>query len=176
MATPIQTMTTSAQKTSTEIRSRPLGYYVEQYGDLIFDLCESVLWSPTNAQIAFFQVLKALEKHRSAGAFYEVYERAWVLGLTVERLKRLSARLGRRLSPSEQVMLDASLPVTQRLVKFDSYFHRLMPDDQILLILRDKYGLPYTEISAAIGLPEGSLKIRRQQALATLEVWLWDRR
>jgi DNA-directed RNA polymerase specialized sigma24 family protein len=49
-----------------------------------------------------------------------------------------------------------------------------LPEDQILLLLRDKHGIPYSEIASALRSPEESLKVKRQQALRTLEEWLWD--
>lgn len=149
-------------------------HVVRLYGDLLFDLCESVLWSPSNAQLAFRAVLKAIRAARPSNAYQE-YERAWVLKVACDELRTFARRHGRRLTPAEQVLLDASsLNVGARLKQFDSYFHRLDTEDQLLLLLRDKYGLPYPEIEAAMGAPEGSLKIRRQQALRTLEEWLWD--
>lgn len=146
---------------------------VELYGDLLFDLCESVLWSPTNAQIAFRDILRHLRSEARGEDSYRDFERAWVLRIAVDRLIPMSKRHGRRLTSLEQIMVDASLNLSDRLKQFDSYFHRLSTEDQILLLFRDKYGVPYSEIAAAFGVPEGSLKVRRQQALRTLEEWLW---
>ncbi len=146
---------------------------VQLYGDLLFDLCESVLWSPTNAQIAFRDVIRHLQREARGEDPYQAFERAWVLRIAIDRLIPLSKRHGRRLTSSEQIMLDASLKLSARLKEFDSYFHRLSTEDQILLLIRDKYGIPYPEIAAAFGVPEDSLKVRRQQALRTLEEWLW---
>lgn len=140
---------------------------------MLFDLCESILWSPTNAQVAFRGILKEIRKRQPADSLGE-YERAWVLRVACDQLRSLAHRHGRKLTPSEQIMLDASLNVQARLKQFDSYFHRLGTEDQLLLILRDKYALPYSEIASAMGVPEGSLKVRRQQALRTLEEWLWE--
>ena len=72
-------------------------------------------------------------------------------------------------------MLDASMNIEGRLKNFESYFHRLPVDDQILLLLRDKYGLPYHEIAATLVASEGSLKLKRQAALKCLDEWLWDK-
>ena len=146
---------------------------IQQYGDLLFDLCESVLWSPVTAQLAFRSIIKTVRKQKPSQGFAE-HERAWVLKIAYEKLLPLSERHGRRLTSSEQIQLDATENVPSRLKQFDSYFHRLVTEDQILLLLRDKYGLPYPEIAAALGLPEGTLKIRRTQALRNLEEWLWD--
>lgn len=145
---------------------------VQLYGDTLFDLCESVLWSTANAQVAFRAILRRIRKLRNEGGYRE-YERAWVLKIACDVLVDYAAEHGRRLSPPEQVMLDATLEPTTRLKQFDSYFHRLPTSEQLVLLMRDKYGLPYAEISAVLGLPEGSLKLTRQQALRTLEEWLW---
>jgi DNA-directed RNA polymerase specialized sigma24 family protein len=148
-------------------------HVVQLYGDLLFDLCESILWSPSNAQIAFRSILRQVKSKRGSN-LYQTHERTWVLRVACSQLRSYAQRHGRRLTPSEQIMLDASFDMNARLKQFDSYFHRLTTEDQLLLLLRDKYGIPYPEIAAAMETPEGSLKIRRQQALRTLEEWLWD--
>ena len=145
---------------------------IQKYGDLLYDLCETILWSPSAAPPAFRAVLLEIKKRRGHENFKD-YERAWIIRTAYEKLTRLSATQGRRLTPSEQIMLDSTFKVDARLKQFDSYFHRLSTAEQLLLLLRDKYGIPYPEIAAATGLPEDSLKMRRQQALRTLEEWLW---
>ncbi len=153
----------------------PVERVVQLYGDLLFDLCESVLWSPANAQLALRAILKAIRrKHRGHG--FTEYERAWVLQIACDKLVDLASRHGRRLTPSEQIQLDSAQNAGLRLKQLDAYFHRLLAEDQILLLLRDKYGIPYPEIASALALPEGTLKIRRTQALRSLEEWLWDNR
>lgn len=160
-------------KLSKKTEDHVIEHIVSQYGDLIFDLCHSLLWSHSNAQIAFRAILRELRRTRPFNDFME-NERAWILHVTVDKLQTMVQRHGRQLTPSEQIMLDASLAPDKRLEQFDSYFHRLQATDQILLILRDKYGIPYFDIASALNLPEESLKIRRQQSLRTLEDWLWN--
>lgn len=145
---------------------------VKNYGDLLFDLCESVLWNPINAQLAFRSILKNVTKDREKREFKD-HERAWILRIASERLLKDSPYLGRKLTPSEQIELDAAKGVSYRLKQFDNYFHRLTSEDKLLLLLRDKYGIPYGEIAVAMGIPEGSLKIQRSHALRTLEDWIW---
>lgn len=157
---------------SPSTQNKLIEQIVQNYGDLIFDLCESILWSPINAQIAFRAIIKQIHKHLPEND-YQDYQRAWVLRTTYDYLSAFAQKHARRLSPSEQIMLDATLTGQARLKQFDSYFHRLPTDEQVLLLLRDKYGLPYPEIAAAMSLPEGSIKVRRQQALRNLEDWLW---
>jgi DNA-directed RNA polymerase specialized sigma24 family protein len=149
-------------------------HVVSLYGDLLHDLCSSVLWSPGNAQVAFRSILRDIRSQgRREKQRFREFERAWILGIACRKLVPLVHRYGRKLTPSEQIMLDANSDIDNRFRHFDSYFHRLPTEDQILLLLRDKYGLPYNEIASALGVPEGSLKVRRQQALRALEEWMW---
>ena len=156
-----------------QLKSNLIERVVQIYGDMLFDFCHSVLWSQSNAHLAFRSILKEIKKQKRTHS-YNNYERPWILKIACEKLRSQARKHGRRLTPSEQIMLDATLKTDVRLKQFDSYFHRLSSDDQMLLLLRDKYGLPYNEIAAAMQLPEGSLKVKRQQALRTLEDWVWN--
>lgn len=154
-------------------RGTSIEYFVQSYGDLLFDLCESILVSPINAQIAFRSILKKIRTGRRLHKF-KTYERSWVLRIACDLLLKFCREYGHHISPEEQIKLDSNSSVKTRFKEFDSYFHRLMPEDQILLLLKDKLNIPYSEISVAMSIPEGSLKIRRQQALRALEEWLWN--
>jgi DNA-directed RNA polymerase specialized sigma24 family protein len=145
---------------------------VQLYGDLLFDLCESVLWSSIPAQAVFRSILKDVRK-AFHGKRYTDYERAWILRIAFERLKKVS-RQSRKVTALEQIQLDSNQNVAARLKQFEIFFHRLSTEDQVLLLLRDKYGLPYPEIASALSLPEGSLKQQRQQTLRTLDGWIWE--
>jgi hypothetical protein len=145
---------------------------VQLYGDLLFDLCESVLWSSIPAQTVFRSILKDVRK-AFHGKRYSDYERAWILRIAFDRLKKVS-RQTRKVTAFEQIQLDSNQNVAARLKQFEIYFHRLSTEDQVLLLLRDKYGLPYPEIASALSLPEGSLKQQRQQTLRTLDDWIWE--
>ncbi|MGZ3696595.1 MAG: RNA polymerase sigma factor [Bdellovibrionota bacterium] len=151
----------------------PLDHFVQTYGDLLFDLSEAVLWNPLSAQLAFRSILKSIRSGRKRNAF-ETHERAWVLQIACERILGMVSRHARRVTIEELIELDAHGTVPARMKKFDAYFHRLPAQDQLLLLLKDKHGLPWSEIASALRSPEGSLKVRRQQALRTLEEWLWD--
>jgi DNA-directed RNA polymerase specialized sigma24 family protein len=151
----------------------PVDRIVHSYGDLLFDLCESLLASPAQALLAFRAILRRI-KATPHDAAYESHERAWVLRVAFETLKKQTGRHGKTVSASEQIEVDAAKGVASKMKHFDRFFHRLTPDDQILLLLRDKYGLPYGEIASAMATPEGSLKMQRQNCLRTLEEWLWE--
>ena len=147
-----------------------------QFGDLVYDLFYSVLWNHKGARSLYLHLWRQLDREVGHGKpEYQKHSRAWVLQVAVELLIRSHEKHGRALSPSEQVMLDANLNIPARLRQFDSYLHKLGVLDQILLLLRDKYGLPYDEVAATLRMPEGSLRIKHQQALRSLEEWLWDR-
>lgn len=150
-------------------------HIVHVYGDLLFDLCESILWSPENAQIAFRTILKNLKSGSSENQF-SAYERAWVLRIACEELRALTRKFGTSLTPSEQIRLDSNANFNARMEDFELYFRRLDIDDQLVLLLRDKYGLTYDEIASALGVPEGSVRVSRQQALRAMEEWLWSLR
>src|SRR4051812_34894037 len=127
---------------------------IERYGDLVYDLCESILWGSSAAQViirSIFRELKAEHKFNR----YSQHERAWVLHVACERLRNLSHDHARKLSSSDQLKLDATDKASTKLQQFDSYFHRLPVDDQMVLLLRDKYGLPSPEIAAILTVPEG---------------------
>lgn len=152
--------------------SKTLDHFVDSYGDLIFDLCNSLLSSPTNAQIAFRSILKKI-KSGSRFQKYSIYERSWVLRIACDRLLALSQHHGYEITPQEQIQLDAQSLLIHRLKQFTVFFHRLLPEDQILLLLKDKHGIPLKEIATAMAIPVEALKIRRIQALRSIEGWLW---
>lgn len=166
----------SAVKTPTRANEPKPPTFVEtivsKYGDLIFDFCESILWSSSNAQLVFRSVLKELRNGKSQNN-YEKHERAWVLRVAYQKTVAFDQRHGKRLSAAERIMLDATLAPPSRLKQFGSYFHRLTADEKALLLLRHKYRLDYTEISAIAATPEDSLKLREQLAFRALEEWLW---
>lgn len=151
---------------------QPLDHYLQAYGDLLFDLCNSLLWDSQDATPIFQSILKEINRTRKDNAF-SVHERAWVLRVALTHLVSAFNKQGRTLSASEQMELDSAQSLPNRLAKFSHFFKRLGPEDQLLLLLRDKYGLPYSEIAAAMEMPEASLKLRRQQSLSAMEEWIW---
>ena len=119
------------------------------YGDLLYDLCQSILWSPADAPDAYRSILRTLAR-RLRTERYNRYERPWILKVAFHELRGMKRRSPRLLTPAEQVMLDSNPDPRARLRFFDSYFHRLPLESQYLLILRDKYGIPFSEVSAVL--------------------------
>jgi len=155
---------------------RPSRSWEENYGDLVYDLFYSVLWNHKGAGALYLSFWNQMDKELSKNQeTYSRYARSWVLRKATQLLTEGIPKHGRALTPSEQVMLDANLNIPGRLKEFESYLHKLSPDDQLLLLFRDKYGLPYEEIAPILELTEGALKLKRQQALRAMEEWLWDR-
>ncbi len=168
--------TRGAPMNGAAVPTRPSHSWEENYGDLVYDLFYSILWNHKGAGTLYLSFWNEMDRELSRRKeVYERHARSWVLRGAIQFVLTSVGKFGRSLTPSEQVMLDANLNIPARLRQFESYLHKLPHSDQILLLLRDKYGLPYGEISPAMGLTEGALKIKRQQALRAMEEWLWDR-
>jgi len=140
---------------------------IKTHGDLIYDLCESILANSVNAQLSFRKILQKIKRSRRENSFQK-YERAWILKLSVDQLTQVTKRC------SNKKHEDAGLGTSMRLKNFPVFFRRITIEDQLLLILKDKYGIPYSEISASMGVPESTLKTRRAYALRALEEWVWE--
>lgn len=143
------------------------------HGELIYDLCFSVLENASVAELAFRSIIRQLI---STHAFnkYELYERSWVLSITCHRLIEMCQQRTFHIPVEEQIRLDKDEELHTRLDHFSIYFKRLIPEDQLLFLLKEKHRVPLPEISMALNIPEGSLKTKRTQALRTLEEWLWN--
>ncbi len=145
---------------------------VATYGDLLFDLCQSMLWSPADAPFAYRSILRTLNRRRRTERF-EKYERSWILQVAFRELRGMKKRSPRLLTPAEQVMLDSNPDPKARIRFFDSYFHRLPIESQLILLLRDKYGIPISEVASILELPEASARLQRLQGLRSLESWIY---
>jgi DNA-directed RNA polymerase specialized sigma24 family protein len=145
-----------------------------KYGDFIYDFCHSMIDLPIEALSAFRSVQREIEKHMRSLIRYEQYERAWILKITLKKLISIQSKHRTALSPQEQLKLNASQGVQPRLEQLGNYLRRLSLEDHALLLLRDKYGLPYTEIALIFSQPPATLKLKRQQALRALEEWIWE--
>ena len=157
---------------SGEKPESPVAQIIRLHGDLIFDLCVSTLRNPAGAQIAFRAIIKDLEA-TSPDHTYTINQRAWAIRVAIQHLRKLEPKHRTRLNPDELITLDSETDLEKRLERFEQYFQRLPFDDQVLLLLRDKYGIPYPELAAALGLPEASIQVQRRQTLRSLEESIW---
>jgi DNA-directed RNA polymerase specialized sigma24 family protein len=178
VAIPSQPQSPDAKKAKARPRAPGAGdawidRIVTTYGDLLYDFCQSLLWSPADAPDAYRLILRRLNRKRKTETFVK-YERPWILQIAFHELRGMKRRSPRFLTPAEQVMLDSNPDPKARLRFFDSYFHRLSIEAQLLLLLKDKYGIPLSEVSAILELPEESARLQRLQALRLLESWIWS--
>ena len=146
--------------------------WVESFGDSIYDLCVCTLWHTAHAQHAFRVITRTIEQKKNQNQF-ETYLRPWIFKIAVETLRTMFAKNARKPSALEQVSLDSELSLEEKFARFELYFHKLSFDEKVVLLLRDKYGLPYSEIAAIFSLPEDSIKLRRTLALRTLDDSIW---
>ncbi len=153
-------------------KRQKLNQIVASYGDLIFDLCDSLLGNSASAQIAFRSIIKKIRSD-IRGDHYQTYERSWVLKIASQQLVSLIEQRGEIVEPKRQIEIDSQFDSGHRLKYLDFYFRRLRPEIQLLLLLKDKYQIPHEEIAAALGTPVDTLKLQRGQALKTLEEWMW---
>ena len=147
--------------------------FVQRFGDLIYDLAHSVLWSKSSAENCTQETVRLLVRESSRGMAFEQWERSWVISRALKKIRQMAPRHSRELTPAEQIMLDNTPSSQDRLELLESFLHRLPIELHIVLLLRDKYGLQYDEIAAALETPESTIRIGRQQALQTLEEWIW---
>ena len=126
-------------------------HWVETYGDLVFDLCSETLQNSNQAELAWVSIFRNLRGQARTTDFKE-YLRAWILKATCDYLLK-------------------NKPDHSRLAPQNEPLQRLALPEKLLILLRDKYGLPYPEISSALTIPESTIKLRRAQALRSMEEW-----
>jgi len=161
---------------SQEKQDKPeIAYYVETYGDLVYDLALTLLRFPLTAQLAAFRIFKAIHQTKAKNTFRK-NERAWILSICHDVISHLHEKHATGLTAEEQLVLDATATLAERMQRFSDFLLRLSITDRMILLFKDKYGFPLAEITTALGIPEDSLKIRRHQALHALEEWLWTER
>ena len=132
----------------------PIPAWIETFGSLVYDLCLEILNDPLRAEIAFVSIAKEIKKNSTQVQFKE-FQRTWILKNTCDHLLRDKRPSSLRFHKGPQGDVLSKLSIEERL----------------LVLLRDKYGLPYPEIAGALGIPDGTLKLRRAQALRSLKEW-----
>lgn len=119
-------------------------------------------------------VFKRLSDEFSKPNRFIKHERARVVQISNEVISGFHKKSAPKAITPTQVMLDTAMSTEERMKNIGEYIRRLPFEDQMIVLLKDKFGLPYPEISAALNIPEGSVKIRRQQTLRALEDWIWN--
>lgn len=143
------------------------------YAPLLQDLCDSILNNMQSSKQCLDRIQKQLT-HIPPRNQYQKFERPYVLSIAVSFIADFLSSEARLRRTSSTSQLESGMTTEEKFENFSYFFHRLSLDDQILLILHDRHSVPLSEIAIALGIPENSIKIRRQQALRTLEEWIWD--
>ncbi len=144
----------------------------QEYGNIIFDLCEAMIQGSSHTQAAYRLIINEIARKLKGPRFVE-YEREWIISIVIQQLRTLFSKQGRHLTSEEQIQLDGTRDIPSRLKKFDLFVLRLNFDERLVLLLKDKLGLSYTEIATCTGWPIDSVKLRRTQVLRTLEDSIW---
>lgn len=146
-----------------------------KYGDLIYDITYSTLWSTQAAQKALLPIFKELNSQlsQSGNRRFEDFELEWTLHIMCRQLKKFYGSAARRLSPSEQLMLDSAASGEARAKYFESFFHLLSFDDQVLFLLTDKHGLTLEQACNVLLIPRDTLILKKALALRTLYDSIW---
>lgn len=170
---------------------------IEKYGDLVFGLAVRLTRDREEArdlaQDAFVRLLKGASTFRG-----EASAKTWICQVVIN-CHRNRARWWRRLRRGRTVSLDERIPGSEndamtigdsladsapgadRIAQAGETRRRLvaemgrLPREQrAALILREVEGLSYTEIAAALGVREGTVKSRLARARETLRLVMID--
>lgn len=142
----------------------------EEQASWLEDLCHQLFPDPLDAQKAFKTVAKRLVKNPIEES---PYQKSWILKAVCQELIPCLRQQSIFLAQAQKEMQEVGASGEWRREQFLIYLHRLMPEDQLILLLRDRYGATNAEVAFALELPLGTLKLRRQFALLCLESWLW---
>lgn len=156
------------------LKSRQFAEQVfEDFGDFLYDFSHSILWNTHGAQVALKTLLEELIKSAQK-PLPSKYFVPWLIQRISFTLKKLAHKHSRELSTAEKIMLDANLSEKDRLTYFESYFHRLTLEQQMLLLLHYKYKFSLDEIGTALGISVDSLTLRLEQAIRQMQDWFPD--
>ncbi len=148
----------------------------DRHLELIWDFIYSIVWNQRGARAIFKIETRKISHFRTVRHVQSEtpdFQRNWILKQTWEVLSKNYDSHQKKLSASEQVMLDSLFEPELRLKNFESYFHRLNLKEKAVLLFRDKYGFSTSEVASILSISEGSLKLLRQEALSSVEQWIW---
>jgi len=170
---------------------------IERYGDLVFSLSVRLTGdrelARDLAQDAFVRILRGASSFRG-----EASAKTWVCQVVIN-CHRNRARWWRRLKRGRTVSLEEKLPgieddamtigatlpdpgpgveqmaqSRETRLRLEQEMGRLPAQQRAALILREVEGMSYSEIAAALGVREGTVKSRLARARETLRLALSD--
>lgn len=158
-------------------KSTSITNIITQNGDLIFDLCISMIEDPNKANHTFTAILKEIRNQIESSSVIS-YQRMWILRIATHHLLRISKPVDRSKTENEAHKQHPSqqhlFPQKPQQQQFEMIFKKLPRLDQLMFLLKEKHKIPIFEISGALDLPTETIKTKRQQALRTIEDWIWN--
>ena len=118
----------------------------ERYSDLLFDLCFSLLPRKSISQSAYKVISKKIKKNQKPDTFEE-FERPAVLRTSIHILKKFYIK-EKFVARNLDLNLSSETP-DQKLKRLNHFLSKLSFKEQTILLLRDKYGLPYKKLPHA---------------------------
>lgn len=141
---------------------------IKTYEDLIFDICKTILKKSINVNTVFRSILKKIRKTYYKSNYIQ-YERSWILRIIYKQLLDFYKCYGKRI-------LELNERKQENNDSFEFFFSLLSLEDQLLLLLKNKFKIPFSEISSAFLISEDSIKVKYQLALHTIEERMWSKK
>jgi hypothetical protein len=151
--------------------SKEYDYLIQSYGEIIYSLC--IINSKSDEIKSIFRsILKKLLSKQSIFKNSKM-ERSIVLKISCLILIE-NKKNNKKVIDYKKLWFDEKKQTEQEIFYF--YFDQLDTEEKIILFLREKYKIQFFEIATALFFPEGTIKIKRQQAFEKLEEYLWRKK
>lgn len=147
-----------------------------QYQDLFSDLTNCVTSDSASASKLFYRLFKTVTRRLQRefrGQTLSNWERAALLRLFCQELRRAVPSLSPHFANRDQLELDAASTAAQRLKRLADFFKLLPRDEKIILALSNRHQIPIHEIAIALQIPEESVRYRHGRAIIALESQIW---
>ena len=165
--------------------------FLEKHARIVYNLALRLVGNPVDAedlaQDALLRALKALPSYRGdcspATWVYRITLNAWKNKVRSEKRRNFWKLLPLHLLfgedgseeksvPSADPPLDAGIQTEETARTVQKALLELDEDSRAVVVLRDIEGLPYGQIAASLGLPEGTVKSRLCRARNLLKTKL----
>lgn len=117
---------------------------LEQHGDLLFDLCHTLISKESDQVQAFRSLTRKIQKRRRKER-YERFLRPWLLSIAYTSIKEIAPRTAAEASPEG--------------------INRLSFDDQFLIVATHRHGVPASELALALNRNEKSILFQQERAM-----------
>lgn len=140
-------------------------WILARYRTRIVRLCAHVLKSPSDAEDAAQEtfVLALQRLHQWRGERFEQWLFRIAVRVCLQRMRRFRFRRERALAPSEHNVPSQNPDAVLRIT-IEGVLQSLTPPLRAALVLREVEGYEYSEISATLGIPIGTVRSRLSAA------------